>query len=82
MAGKKQEEINFDLTVGSTQPDQPVSWNRRDLLLYAVGIGAGPEDLDYVYENVDTFRAFPTYPLVLGLKGESLSSLSTSASVC
>ena len=66
-----KQEVNFDLTVGSTGEDQPVSWNRRDLILYAVGIGAGPQDLEYTYEALDQFRAFPTYPVVLGLKGDS-----------
>ncbi|KDN39085.1 hypothetical protein K437DRAFT_270392 [Tilletiaria anomala UBC 951] len=66
-----KQEVNFDLSVGFTSPDQPVSWNRRDLLLYAAGIGAGPEDLEYTYEALDSFRAFPTYPLVLSLKGEA-----------
>ena len=65
--------VNFDLTVGYDNGDQPVSWNRRDLLLYSVGIGAGAEDLDYVYEFAHDFRAFPTYPVVLGLKGMSLT---------
>ncbi|PWN49382.1 hypothetical protein IE53DRAFT_388397 [Violaceomyces palustris] len=63
-------KVDFEQTVGYDNGDQPVSWNRRDLLLYSVGIGAGPDDLDYVYEASNDFRAFPTYPLVLGLKGE------------
>lgn len=66
-----QQGINFDQSVGHTDPPQPVAWNRRDLLLYAVGIGASENALDYVYEQSPGFRAFPTYPLVLGLKGTS-----------
>jgi acyl dehydratase len=65
-----KQQVNFDLALGHRDADQPVSWNRRDLLLYAVGIGAGERELDYTYEQSPGFRAFPTYPLVLALKGD------------
>ncbi|KAF8206748.1 peroxisomal dehydratase [Mycena galopus ATCC 62051] len=57
--------------VGFEVPVQPVSWNKRDLLIYAVGIGAKADDLNVVYELDKSFAALPTYPVVLGLKGES-----------
>ncbi|CAD6923944.1 unnamed protein product [Tilletia controversa] len=63
-------ELDFDRTVGHAGEDQAVSWRRRDVLLYAVGIGAGPNELSYVYEGSPSFRPFPTYPLVLALKGD------------
>lgn len=63
--------VDFNKTVGHDAGTQPVSWNRRDLLTYAVAIGVGPKDLDYAYEREAGFRAFPTYPVVLGLKGTS-----------
>lgn len=63
--------INFDRTVGHEQPSQPVSWNRKDLLLYNVAIGAKADQLEYLYEKTDAFRPLPTYPLVLALKGDS-----------
>lgn len=66
-----KQEIDFDKSVGHSEADQPVSWNRRDLLLYSVGIGANEKQLDYVYEQSQGFRPFPTYPIVLGLKGTS-----------
>lgn len=44
-----------------------VEYNRRDLLLYAVGIGC--EELKFVYEQAPDFAAFPTYPVVLSFKG-------------
>lgn len=65
------QQVDFEKSVGHTDGDTPVAWNRRDLLLYAAGIGTGPDALDYVYEASPGFRAFPTYPLVLGLKGTS-----------
>ncbi|CAO1626200.1 unnamed protein product [Parajaminaea phylloscopi] len=63
--------IDFDQSVGSVLPSQPVSWNRRDILLYNVGVGVGEEVLDYNYEKSEAFRALPTYPLVLPFKGDS-----------
>lgn len=65
------EQVDFEKSVGHSDGDTPVAWNRRDLLLYAFGIGAGADALDYVYEASPGFRAFPTYPLVLGFKGTS-----------
>ncbi|MES1909165.1 MAG: hypothetical protein MHM6MM_001956 [Cercozoa sp. M6MM] len=47
----------------------PVTWNRRDLILYALGIGA--TELPLVYENHEDFAPFPTYPIVLEFKGDS-----------
>lgn len=37
--------------------EEVVSYNQRDLLTYAVGIGV--EDLKFVYELHDEFAAFP-----------------------
>ncbi|KAJ9470923.1 Peroxisomal multifunctional enzyme type 2 [Diplonema papillatum] len=48
---------------------QSVAYNRRDLLLYALGIGIG--DLRYVHEKNRYFAAFPTYPIVLSFKGDA-----------
>lgn len=63
-------DIDFDKSIGFVQPSRPVSWNRRDVLLYNVGVGVGPEMLDFNYEKSEAFRALPTYPLVLPFKGE------------
>lgn len=50
--------------------DTTVEYNKRDLLLYAVGIGC--EELKYVYEQEPDFTAFPTYPILLvNMKGVS-----------
>jgi len=49
-----------------------VEYNQRDLLLYAVGIGC--EELHFVYEQAPGFGAFPTYPVVLGMKGSSVDT--------
>jgi len=57
--------------VGYEAPAQPVSWNKRDLLIYAAGIGAKADDLNLVYELDKSFAALPTYPVVLSFKGDS-----------
>lgn len=44
-----------------------VSYNTRDLITYAIGVGC--KELSFVYENHDDFSAFPTYPIVFGFKG-------------
>ena len=52
----------------------PVCYNRRDLLLYALGIGC--DELCFVHEDSSAFAAFPTYPAVLGFKGDALDVVS------
>lgn len=36
----------------------PVAFNKRDLIVYALGIGE--TDLQFVYEDDEKFSAFPT----------------------
>ncbi|KAI8847325.1 MaoC like domain-containing protein [Chytridium lagenaria] len=83
--------MSFDPTKfsGYKYPDRKVYYNKRDLILYSLGIGIS--DLRFTYELgrrwrfffigdvVDrgwfldkTFEAFPTYGLVLGLKGDHI----------
>jgi len=54
--------------VGFTLPDKPVAWNKRDLLIYAAGVGAKADDFQFVYELDPNFAAIPTYPVVLPFK--------------
>jgi len=51
-----------------------VSYNRKDLILYAVGIGC--TELPFVYENAPGFAPFPTFPIILPFKGTSVDVLS------
>lgn len=53
------------------QTEYPVSYNTRDLITYAIGIGC--TELNWVYENNKDFAAFPTYPIVLFFKGDESS---------
>lgn len=52
---------------------RPVEYNRRDLILYALGINSS--DPRYTYEQNDDFAAFPTYPIVLTFKGTATGAL-------
>lgn len=54
--------------VGSTSEPIEVSWNSKDALLYAVGIGAGHEELAFTTENTNEVDqlVFPTFPVVIG----------------
>ena len=66
--------------VGHKFEDLPVAWNQRDLLLYAVGVGAKADEFAQVYELSPDWSPLPTYPLVLALKGDSQDV--TDYSVC
>ena len=59
--------INPD-AVGSRSEPIEVSWDSKDALLYAVGIGAGHEELAFTTENTDDVEqlVFPTFPVVIG----------------
>ncbi|KAJ1674451.1 hypothetical protein EV182_003247, partial [Spiromyces aspiralis] len=39
-------------------------YSERDVILYALGIGASRRDLDFVYENSLNFQAFPTFAVI------------------
>ena len=59
--------INPD-AVGSTSEPSEASWTSKDALLYAVGIGAGTDELAYTTENTNGVQqqVFPTFPVVIG----------------
>ncbi|CAE6476891.1 unnamed protein product [Rhizoctonia solani] len=66
---ENMSQIDLAKAVGYESKPTPVAWTKRDMLLYALGIGAKADDLEYVYELDKNFKAFPTYPVVLMLKG-------------
>lgn len=59
--------------VGTTSEPVDVSWTSKDALLYAVGIGAGTNELAFTTENSKGVaqRVFPTFPVVIGSGGGS-----------
>ncbi|OAX39282.1 hypothetical protein K503DRAFT_769629 [Rhizopogon vinicolor AM-OR11-026] len=64
--------MSYDLAkaVGFKPKDQSVSWTRKDIITYAIGVGAKHDELSLVYELDKSWGPLPTYPVVLGLKGE------------
>ena len=54
--------------VGATGSPSRRSWNSKDALLYAVGVGAGTAELPYTTENTkDTpQRVLPTFAVIIG----------------
>jgi acyl dehydratase len=67
--------MNLD-AVGAVSNPNRISWNSKDALLYALGVGAGQMDptgfeLEFTTENSQnvTQRVLPTMPVVLGMGG-------------
>jgi len=54
--------------VGTTSQPQPVSWTPRDCCIYALGVGAGVDDLQFTTDNTGGVaqRVLPTMPVTLG----------------
>jgi acyl dehydratase len=68
-----QKKISSDL-VGTTFDPTTCSWTWKDVILYALGVGAKPEsDLDYVYENKGP-KVLPTFAVIPGATGGSALS--------
>ena len=68
--------------VGSTSDPLKRSWNHKDALLYALGVGAGAADptgfeLDLTTENSDgvTQRVLPTFTTIVGQGGGGRTSI-------
>ncbi|KAL1925048.1 uncharacterized protein VTP21DRAFT_4702 [Calcarisporiella thermophila] len=66
--------MDLQKAVGYEFPPQRVLYNRRDCMLYALSIGVKEDELKYLYELDKDFRVFPTYPVVLSLKGASFDA--------
>lgn len=65
-----QLKISSDL-VGMTFEPNTCSWTWKDVILYALGVGAKPEgELDYVFEGKGP-KVLPTYAVIPGMMGSS-----------
>ncbi|OJJ36648.1 hypothetical protein ASPWEDRAFT_108689 [Aspergillus wentii DTO 134E9] len=53
---------------GHQFPSQEVSWQKRDVLLFANSIGCKADELHFLYELHPNFAVFPTYSLILPFK--------------
>lgn len=73
MSNDTDGDIETESFIQAPWTEVPVEYNKRDLLLYALGIGSS--DPKYTYERHPDFGAFPTYPIVLTFKGDSFDVL-------
>lgn len=55
--------------IGARSASKRVKWSSRDCMLYALGIGAGVDDLAFTTNNTKDVaqRMFPTMPVTLGV---------------
>ncbi|CAO3621387.1 unnamed protein product [Cunninghamella blakesleeana] len=65
-------KVDVDKAVGHKFQPERYSSNKRDHLLYALGVGVSEDELKYLYELHPQFNVLPTYPLVLALKGDGV----------
>ena len=66
--------------VGTVGEPYEASWTSKDALLYAVGIGAGTDELTYTTENTKgvTQQVFPTFAVTVGWgAGSSMRNIGT-----
>jgi len=72
--------LNLDLIGKRTEPI-PFKYNADKVILYALGIGAGVEELDFVYEKnlkvFPTFAVIPCLPPIISLMGGAGLNLPT-----
>ena len=71
--------INPD-AVGTESEPTETSWTSKDALLYAVGIGAGTDELAFTTENTATVdqQVFPTFAVVVGWgRGSAMGKIGT-----
>ena len=56
---------------GTQLPESTFEYTDRDVILYALGVGATTRELDFVYEKdlkvLPTFAVVPAFPLMMGL---------------
>jgi peroxisomal enoyl-CoA hydratase 2 len=76
-AGEKKLVETAPFITGEWGEPQTVSFNQRDLELYAVGIGC--TEMKFIYEQDPGFEPFPTYPVLLDMKGDT-ADVDTAAS--
>jgi acyl dehydratase len=60
-SGSNNTALNLDM-VGKKMDPVPFTYDEDRVLLYALGIGAGVKELDFVYEK--TLRVFPTFAVI------------------
>ena len=70
--GKSSDEVSPLSAVGYTSKPVPFSYNFKDLIIYALGVGVSTKDkngLRYLYENDEMFSALPTFGVIPAMSG-------------
>ncbi len=72
--------VNTDV-IGKEMKGDPFEYNEDSVILYALGIGAGLQDLDFIYEKnlkvFPTFAVIPFMPSLIPMVGEANLNLFT-----
>ncbi|HEY1954076.1 MAG TPA: MaoC/PaaZ C-terminal domain-containing protein [Polyangiaceae bacterium] len=69
--------MGFDLSiVGKTSEPSRFAYTHKDTILYALGVGAKKDELDFLYEKrgpkvIPSFAVVPTFPVMLDALGRS-----------
>ncbi|KAJ1823050.1 hypothetical protein LPJ56_003033 [Coemansia sp. RSA 2599] len=63
-AADEEGTVDLARAYASKSEPQPFDYSKRDVSLYALGIGASRGDLRLVYENNDDFQTFPTFAVI------------------
>jgi hypothetical protein len=69
--------VNLNV-VGKPIPSPPFRYGPDQVILYALGIGAGPEDIEFIYEK--GLKVYPTFAVVPGGGPQNLDSVLSSDS--
>ena len=70
--GNSSDEVSPLSAVGYTSKPVPFSYNFKDLIIYALGVGVSTKDkngLRYLYENDEMFSALPTFGVIPAMSG-------------
>lgn len=66
----------YDLSVIGEVTETTFEYNWKEVILYAVGIGAQAEDLPFVYErNQGGLKVIPSFATIIGFGGASMGKL-------
>ncbi|KAJ1904269.1 hypothetical protein LPJ81_002592 [Coemansia sp. IMI 209127] len=60
----EDEKVDISGAYAAKSEPQPFSYTKRDVVLYALGIGASRHEVPLVYENSDAFQTFPTFAVI------------------
>ena len=66
-------------TIGKVWGPYEFSYDEKDLMIYALGIGFGKDNLEYIYEGAKDFKAFPTFGVIVPANAGAEAFLSTKA---